>query len=387
MRPFHRMAAALGIGLIASPALAQEDEGDWSIEPRGRIQYDVGDVDAPGSITADGLEVVDEFRALRLGAQGTLAGAIDFVLEFDFSQNDFALVDATLGYDTGAVNLVFGHQKNLTGLEELTSARFTSFVERAAFTDAFAFERRVGLAAFVDGEEYSIQAGAFTDDFDSLTDDANDGYSLDGRAIWFPEIGEGARLHIGGSIHWRDIRQADPLSYRQRPLLHATDIRFISTPTLPTEEELSYGGEAAFIRGRFHATGEVHWLRPTLVGQDSPTFFGGYAEIGYFLTPGDTRGYRSGRFDRVRPSRPLDEGGLGAIQINARYDHLDLNDAGITGGMQNLFGASLIWTPTDNTRVMLNYARIEYDDAAIATASGDRDYGVDTVALRLQADY
>lgn len=381
------MLVAIAVGLVASPACAQ-DADNWTIAPRGRIQYDVGDVDAPSSISADGLEVVDEFRAIRLGAQGRLAGAIDFLIEVDFSQNDFVLVDATLGHTTGPVTFTLGHQKNLTGLEELTSALNTSFVERAAFTDAFGFERRVGFAVSYAGADHLVSAGAFTDDFDALTNDENDGYSLDARAAWFPEIGERTRLHLGGAVHWRDIREPAALRYRQRPLLHATDIRFISTPTLPTEEELSYGIEAALVRGSFHATGEAHWFRPTLAGgADSPTYFGGYVEAGIFLTPGDTRGYRAGRFDRVRPSRPLGEGGIGAVQINARYDRLDLNGAGVVGGTQDLIGGSLVWTPQDRYRLMLNYARIDYADAAIPTASGDRDYGVDVVALRAQVSY
>ena len=37
--------------------------------------------------------------------------------------------------------------------------------------------------------------------------------------------------------------------YRQRPLVHFTDVRFLATPALPVENETSYGLEAALIRG------------------------------------------------------------------------------------------------------------------------------------------
>jgi phosphate-selective porin OprO/OprP len=120
---------------------------------------------------------------------------------------------------------------------------------------------------------------------------------------------------------------------------------------------------------------------------DSPTFFGGYAEAGLFLTGGDTRGYKAGVFDRVKPANPVGEGGIGAIQVNLRYDFLDLADAGIVGGTQNGYAASLVWTPTDYTRFMLNYARMDYDDALYPANGTDRDYAVDVVGARAQVDF
>ncbi len=83
----------------------------------------------------------------------------------------------------------------------------------------------------------------------------------------------------------------------------------------------------AVIHGPFHATGEWHWQQvrcPALA--TNPGFTGGYAEIGYFLTQGDTRGYRGGVFDRTRPAHALGAGGIGAVQLNLRYDYLDLID-------------------------------------------------------------
>jgi phosphate-selective porin OprO/OprP len=36
---------------------------------------------------------------------------------------------------------------------------------------------------------------------------------------------------------------------------------------------------------------------------------------------------------------------------------------------------------------MLNYARLSYDDAAIAEADGDRDYSIDVIGARAQVDF
>src|SRR5690606_20439921 len=115
---------------------------------------------------------------------------------------------------------------------------------------------------------------------------------------------------------------------------HFTSERFVDTRTFGATSETGYGLEAAAISGPFHFAAEGFWQsasRPVLA---DPTFFGGYAEVGVFLTRGDTRGYKAGTFDRVKPAKEVGEGGIGAIQVNLRYDHLDLGDAGIVGGTQ-----------------------------------------------------
>ncbi len=109
--------------------------------------------------------------------------------------------------------------------------------------------------------------------------------------------------------------------------------------------------------------------------------------LGYFLTGGDTRGYKKGQFDRVKPKNPVNKGGFGAVQANLRYDWLDLIDAGIVGGKQAGYQASLIWTPTDYTRFLFNYGQMQYDNAIYPAAGGDRSYSVDAFGVRAQIDF
>lgn len=202
-----------------------------------------------------------------------------------------------------------------------------------------------------------------------------------------PRIGN-TQLHLGGSVHYTDIGGAiGTVRYRQRPLEHPTNSRFIDTGSFSAESETGYGLEASAIMGRLHIAGETFWQHVRRSSFANPTFFGGYAEVGYFLTPDDRRGYKPGVFDRVRPANPLDKGGFGALQVNFRYDYLDLDDADITGGQQNLYGVSLVWTPTDHTRLLLNYAYIDYDGAVYPTASGDTSYGVNSFGARAQLDF
>src|SRR3546814_2413249 len=79
-----------------------------------------------------------------------------------------------------------------------------------------------------------LQGGVFTDNFEAL-DSGNDGISTDGRIVFAPKLGK-AQLHLGTSAHWRRIGDSvGPIRYRQRPLIHNADIRFIATPELDAD--------------------------------------------------------------------------------------------------------------------------------------------------------
>ena len=365
-----------------------ESEGGWSFKPRGRLQVDAGAVNAPARVADDGqFGFSTELRRAYLGFEGTIPGGFGYRLEADFANSSVDLADVYITYEPAdSVTLTVGYQKPFWGLEEMTSDLFTSMIERAAFTSAFGFERRVGISAAYAGKFLLVQGGVFTDDAQSLGDDANKSWSADGRIVLMPELG-GGRLHLGVSAHLRDANGSVPdVRYRARPGVHTTDLRPIDTGAFAVTGERGFGAEAAYVRGRFHAAAESHWLTARRAGLPDPTFKGGYAEAGFFLTPDDTRGYRNGTFDRVKPARPVDKGGIGAIQLNLRYDYLDLSDAGIVGGKQDGYLVSLIWTPTDYTRIMMNYARLQYDNPAAPSGTG-RDYGVDAFGMQAQVDF
>ena len=379
--------------------LFEDKESGWSFKPRGRLQYDAAWVGRPDGNTDPGLGFSNEARRLRLGVEGTIPGGLGYKFEVDFADDEVDVTDAFLSYEAArGLGLIFGQHNNFQSLEELTSSRFSSFIERAAFTDAFNFERRVGASATYTSGAFMLSGGVFTDNIVDLSNagdgtglgDENNALSFDGRIVYAPKLGT-TQLHLGASAHMRDNGDTNEngvtTRYRQRPLVHTTNTRFLATPALDVEKETSYGLEAAAIHGPFHAAGEVHWLDANQAGT-APTssFFGGYAEVGYYLT-GETRGYKGGQFDRTKVLKPVGDGGFGAFQINLRYDYLDLNDGDVVGGKQSGYQAALIWIPQDYVRFMINYARLQYQDAAIAAADGDRSYGIDVVGARAQVDF
>jgi phosphate-selective porin OprO/OprP len=360
-----------------------KDGNGFTFKPRGRANIDVGYVSAPSSTGADS-SFDAEARRIRLGASGKIPGGFGYKIEADFAENEVALTDAIISYKDGGLTIQAGQFNPFWGLEEISSSLHTSFIERSAWTDVFPFERRVGASAAYKTGDIMIQGGVFSDNSEDLP---NDNTSFDGRFVYAPKSGS-TQLHFGGSLHYNILEDGSELRYRQRPLVHFTDNRFLNTGRFSATSEVGIGLEAAAIAGPFHVSLEgfnQKVNRPGALG--NPSFLGASAEVGYFLTKGDTRGYKIGEFDRVKPTNPVGEGGSGAVQVNLRYDYLDLNSEGIIGGTQDSVQASLIWTFTDYTRILLNYGLLSYNDAAFPTATGDTSYTVHVFGARAQIDF
>ncbi|MCX7284481.1 MAG: porin [Novosphingobium sp.] len=369
--------------------------GKWSFKPRGRLQIDTATVSAPSAIGSKSLGLATEFRRAYFGFDGTIPGNFGYRIEADIANSSIDPTDIYLTY-TGIRNLTLtlGQHKPFESMEDTESDLFTSFIERASFNTAFGFERRLGLSAQYQKGMVLAQVGVFTDNVTDLNADTDNSYSIDGRLALQPMVA-GGQAHIGGSAHYHDLNDgAATVRYRARPFTHTTDLRFVDTKAISAVSETNYGVELGWTRGPVHFTAESQWMRVDRPGAlADPTFNGGYVEAGVFLTKGDTLPYKAseGTWTRIKPKNGLDKGGIGAVQVNARYDWLDLNDVdgaggGVIGGRQQLAGASLLWVPTDYVRFILDYGHLWLKDAAVA-AGTDRNYGADVVGLRAQFDF
>jgi phosphate-selective porin OprO/OprP len=144
----------------------------------------------------------------------------------------------------------------------------------------------------------------------------------------------------------------------------------------------------------------------------NPSFFGGYAEVGFYLT-GESRGYKGGKWDRTKVLHPFDKGGWGAIQVNARLDYIDLSDRVadapptatalqrvsapfyVNGGKQLGYQASVIWNPMDYLRFMAQLGRTDITGgpraATVEPTSTDpvnqRKFHSTSAVLRAQVEF
>lgn len=358
----------------------------WSFKPRGRMQIDAGYLDAPGSRVsgqADGRGFTSRIRRAYIGAQGTIPGGFEYRAEVDLANNAVSWTDLYLTYNRGPFNITVGQHHPFTSMEQIESDLFLTIGERAAFITAFNLERRVGISAGYKNDLLMVNAGVFTDDISALNNDGNKSVSYDGRVVFMPKIGD-LQLHVGGSAHYRSLGKFQAslgTQYRARPYIGTTDIRYVDTGVLTVQHETHFGAELAAQWKRIHFASEAATLKVDRPGDADPRFFGGYAELGLFLTD-DTRGYKGGVFDRTVPKTPVGAGGIGAIEVNARFDHLDLTDKGIGGGIQDGYGTSLVWTPVSYLRFVVDYMHLVYD-----IPSQQPKFNAEAVGLRAQVDF
>ncbi|WP_309602140.1 porin [Sphingomonas sp.] len=436
--------------------LFEDKEAGWSFKPRGRLQFDVGFVGNPDDdIRNRNLGFNTRARRIRLGVEGTIPGGFGYKGEVDYANGSVGFGDVIITYAPAGkpFNFTIGNHETLNGLEQISSSRFLSFVERAAFDDAFINTRRIGLSAgFVNkANTFRFNAGIFSaHTIDSSLD--NDGWIGAARATYSPLMGSN-QLHFGANFQHRNFQSnngatvnsqagGEPsanqrVRYRARPFSQLTDQRFVNTDFFAAKSDNIFGLEFAGIFKSLHIAAEGQYTvanaydrGDTLVaGTDpldlfsttsvfvpngNPSFWGGYAEVGYYFT-GETRGYKNGLWDRTKVLKPFSKGGWGALQLNGRVDYLDLDSdrlkngctnnfvTGVCtgapalsrGGKQLGFLASLVWIPEDYMRFYLQYSHAQITGGPFAATVqststkpiDEREYGSNTVAARAQIDF
>ena len=329
---------------------------------------------------------MEDLRRARIGVDLKMPSGFAARVEAELSTDPIELTDGYIQWSNERFKIMAGQQKAQLPLDEENSNLNISFLERAAFVSAFGYSRRTGVSGHFAKGDLSIAGGVYTDPLILLNDVPTNSVSVDFRGFWSPKFGS-TKLHVAASYHARDLNDVggSPIRYRVRPAIRITDTRYIGTAGLAVDKEQRFGLEAAAVNGRFHFASEAHWLKADRVALANPTFFGAYLEAGFFLTD-DSRPLKGGLFGAIKPKKPVGSGGIGAVQINVRYDYLDLNSRGVVGGQQNGYLASLIWTPAENFRLMGQYSKLKYTDAAIAVA-GDRSYSVDVIGMRGQISF
>lgn len=363
---------------------------DRDFKVRGRLMLDYASVDGDG--VNDYVDNAIEARRARLGVEGKLQDNTKYKFEvsYDPADESIDIEDAYIKWGTAWGDIALGQQKVPVSLEEQTSSRYITFMERAAFTDAFGFQRQVGAVLSNNGDNYSIKAGVFGA---NLNDEENDeGYTVAARGTFSPTIGNGDTLvHLGASIAHSTFEDTGTKRYRVRPLVHQED-RYIDTGSI-ADEELFYGVEGAAVFGPFSVQGEYGRLDADMPSGGSAEFDGWYIDASWFLT-GESRKYKKGSFSRVSPANPVDEGGMGAWQIALRYDSLDMSDYDTNGalpgsaGEQESYVVGVNWHLNKYTRMMFNYNHTEIEDSLENLAeTGLLDNDIDAWQLRAQIDW
>ncbi len=310
-----------------------------------------------------------EWRRARISARGHFAKWFEFKFQYDFAVNSppnlkDAYLDFTLPYFP--LQMRGGRFRAPISLEGTTGAMNTTFMSRGLIS-AFLPSRNSGTIIHGDAERMNHRwrwAVGFIQPESEWDIGSTDNMSVSARIAyaWHPWRAD-TLWHVGIDYFRRYVDET--VEYLERPESHLAP-QFVDTGEFSAESADTAVLEAAFVRGPLSFQGEYAYTYVTRPeGYYHPRFNGLYFFGSYFLT-GETRPYDAANatFGRVDPANELfgGGGGVGALEIAARYSHLDLNDRDIEGGELRDLTFAFNWYPTRLSRVMLNVIRAKLVD-------------------------
>ncbi len=329
--------------------------------------------------------------------------------EFWFGAKDLPLL--------GTVRV--GHVKTPMGLEgDMTaSSRCMTFMERSMYSEAIELNQNFVTGLWI-GDNYLDQrvtwSGAvFRPDIGASTGDyfGDSQGGIQGRLTALPIYDDEGRdllhLAVSGGFRTNDNNTFRQFQLRARQTLrdddpaggvpNADNNRLIDTGVITATGQSLLGTELLWIRGPFSFQAEYGWnfisgavmaTNPIAPAQDY-TFSGGYLQVAYTLT-GENRAYdrrmgtlareyygKDGPYSNAWVIRD-DEGhlhcGLGALEVAARFDYVNLNDGTgtnkIVGGVANGLTLGLNWYLNNNFNMMFDWVYDTRDDVPANSAQG-----------------
>jgi phosphate-selective porin OprO/OprP len=372
---------------------AETSDEQFKFKIGGRIMADWAWFDADDEIESvvGSQDDNDEFRRARLYIAGEIYKSVIFKAQYDFAGGDADFKDVYIGLkNLGPLGTVrAGHFYESVGLEELTSSKYITFMERS-LTSALVPGRNSGFGfnATCADQRVTYAAGIFRD-ADDFGDSEDDNWQASFRTTGTPVANDDALVHLGFSY-----RHANPggneLRLRARPEAHLAD-RWVDTEVMDIDETNTFGGELAAVVGPASFQAEyLHMITesgPTAGAIDDPDFSAFYLMGSFFFT-GESRAYdaKKGVFGRVKPNENFGpDGGTGALEAAVRFSQIDLTDSGAEGGEQWDITGGLNWYLNPNTRVMLNYVHAVVENRAAGGIIDDANG--DIVETRFQIDF
>jgi phosphate-selective porin OprO/OprP len=391
----------------------ESKDGNFKFAINGRMQVDSqinvnskkdNPLAATGANTTNNFADGVNIRRARLGIEGTFFKDFDYKFEYDFSRGNgtvaAGITDAFIKWNISKpFNIVVGQFKEPFSMEEATSNRYLTFIERNQAVNSFSDNPnsyKVGLGVNYAEDRYGIMTaiqtetigGGWANNSSTNTNGNNNrnngmgdtSWDLTGRVFGRPWMEDKDKfLHLGASGSYRSINN----NYLANGAFNNGGISFTSTPgnvdrtailntgnltvgnagakgSRQVDHVARFGGEAAIVYGPFSAQGE--YLQTTISGNgySDETLQGYYGYMSYFLT-GESRNYKAktGAWDRIKPTNKFNmKDGWGAWELAAGYDYLDLNAGVINGGRASTAKFGLNWYPNSHIRFMTNFVHV-----------------------------
>jgi phosphate-selective porin OprO/OprP len=418
--------AALGVMLacgLGVAAHAQDNTTAWKGAPqwsnddvyfkvRGRILLDAvfQDVDKDGGTSGDFDTSNVRGRQVFIGVEGKLNNYIAYKAEGGFVNGGTSSWDDVVleVKPTETTSLLFGNVK-VAGLENLTSTRFITFMDRGPYGDFGVDSYLLGVVGKFTGPNYSgalgvqgnslnnvdvISAGSSANTVTGAGLDAKERLTITARGHWAPIATDTDKLHLGLSYRYRNRGDEALFNYTGRTTTaYSAGTTFYQTGGIGNRDK-TIAVEGAWVHGPFSLQGEYSSIDVTRAGTagSDPTVKVGYAFASFWPT-GETRNYNqvTGEFGRPKILNPITAGGWGGLELAVRYDFTDLKDAYDTLKVKpatSQAGEYTGWTLganyylTSYVRFQANYTDGKADNIGVA-----QDYDVKQFQLRAQMDF
>ena len=380
-------------------------DGNFSMKIFGRIQADfhwfsnasTALQGAVGGTWDSGFE----FRRARLGVSGTIYKHIVFKAQYDFADTaneeepqfkDVYIGTANLSdcYGCGVPDLRVGHFKIPFSLEELSSSKYITFIERSLPVTTFAPSRETGFAVgdsgYGDRIQYSVGFFGNGGNDGSPSFRWRDGMDIAGRVTympWAPCDCESKYWVVGASYMY--TWDETTARFRTRPEDHIGP-RIVDTGPFAASSWHRYGLETLFVHNRWWVQAEAIGCSVNTPAGDNPNFWGAYLQFGYFLN-GPYKPFKRefATIDKVKPCNNWlgkDCCGAGSWEIAARFSFVDLKDGAVNGGEVWETTLGVNWWLNPNTTVRFNYMHASVDEPFGAV--GVNGETLDIFAIRFQ---
>jgi phosphate-selective porin OprO/OprP len=418
-------------------------DGNFTAEVDGRMQVDsqyniTNDVMPPGPTDRPfELNSGVNLRRARLGVEGTMFKRWGYKFEYDFSRGNGSvtagITDAFIRYNfDNPLSVKVGSFKEPFSLEEATSNRFLTFIERHMSPNTFldnpnVYKTGIGVNYAVPrwqtGISFQTEPIGSSNSGTSVNPNGNNSRSNGAGDTSWEGVGrisgrpwmesETKFWHVGVSAAYTRVNTQymgngdfanGGMSFASFPGANVDRTNVLNTGNLsfgnkndPNSRQLEsyrrWGAETALVYGPFSAQGE--YLRTDINGHgySGESLFGFYGYLSYFLT-GESRVYhvKNGAWNRIKPFQDfqLNGPGWGAWEIAAGYDYMNMNDGVIRGGKANLIRFGLNWYPHSNIRVMTNYVHVlDINTAGVADrrSAGFNNANLDMWLTRFQVDF
>jgi phosphate-selective porin OprO/OprP len=405
------IASADGRLSLAIGGLVQFDMGGYFQNPNPKTQFP--DLNSGVNLRRGRLYFVGKFDDFRVDITPDFGSSPDgspTLFEANINYTGIKPVTATVGYFHPFVSLVdatfpgdtlFMERPSIINIERGVAAGISraSLGANAAAQDYFASAYLTGPVfgaqknTLLNGEQLAFIGRLAVRPYHD--EDWNLHAEVSGQTVFHPNVNAGGTPGVSRTT----------LTFGDYPELRIAFDQLADTGPLSARGASVYGGGLGLSWRNFLVQGEYYQIGVTqskLPGVPSPnlSFNGGYVEGGWVMT-GEPIPYHASRAAWSRPTvyHPfsLEDGGIGAWELAARYSTVSLNSGvvpgvpqsvtgGVYGGQQQTAALALSWYPNDWLRFMLQFQYVDVNklNSAGAVQVGQR---FETLAARAQATW